>query len=115
MTVEDKPLQRCMDVPLEKSEELERIHFILGKRWMGLIVDTLRQRPAHFNEMSRVLDVSRRMLSARLKELVSIGVVERTDENGQITYALTPSGEELGPSLDVMRDWAIKHMDTMQD
>lgn len=111
MTVEDKPLHRRMDVSLEKCDALERIHFILGKRWMGLIVDTLRQRPAHFNELSRVLDVSRRMLSARLKELISIGVVERTEKNGQITYALTPSGTELGPSLDVMRDWAIKHLD----
>lgn len=103
-----------MDIPLEKCRKLEEIHFILGKRWMGPIVDTLRQRPAHFNELSRVLDVSRRMLSARLKELVAIGVVERTEENGTITYAFTPSGEELGPSLDVMREWAIRHLDRME-
>lgn len=100
-----------MDIPLEKSEMLEHIHFILGKRWMGPIVDTLRQRPAHFNELAKVLDISRRMLSARLKELISIGVVDRTEEDGDITYALTPSGEELGPSLDVMREWAIRHLD----
>lgn len=115
MTVQDEPLEGRMDVPLEKCEELERIHFILGKRWMGPIVDTLRQRPAHFNELSKVLDVSRRMLSARLKELISIGVVERTDEHGEILYALTPSGQELGPSLDVMREWAIRHVDLIRD
>lgn len=111
MSVEDKPLRRRKDVPLEKSKELEYIHFILGKRWMGLIVDTLRQRTAHFNELSKCLDISRRVLSARLKELISIGVVERTEAGGDITYSLTASGRELGPSLDVMRDWAIKHLD----
>ncbi len=55
------------------------------------------------------------MLSARLKELISIGVVERTDEHGEILYALTPSGQELGPSLDVMREWAIRHVDLIRD
>ncbi|WP_182353838.1 winged helix-turn-helix transcriptional regulator [Flaviflexus huanghaiensis] len=102
----------CPDIPLAACKKLEEIHFILGKRWTGPIVDTLRQRPAHFNELSRVLEVSRRTLSARLKELVSIGVVERTEDDGEITYTLTPAGEELLPSLDVMREWAIRHLHT---
>lgn len=106
----DELKKGCMDIPLEACKTLEEIHFILGKRWTGPIVDTLRQRPAHFNELSRVLEISRRMLSARLKELVSIGVVERTEEDKTITYALTPAGEELLPSLDIMRDWAIRHL-----
>lgn len=102
----DEPRRRA----LVKCEDLERIHAILGKRWMGLIVDTLRQRPARFNELAATLSISRRMLSARLKELISIDVVARTDENGEITYALTSAGHELGPSLDVMRTWSAKHL-----
>lgn len=101
---------RSPDAPLEKCEAMEKIYNVLGKKWMGPIVDVLRQRPAHFTEIATTISVSKRMLSARLKELSEIGVVERDESEGEILYSLTEAGKELGASLDVLRDWAIKHM-----
>lgn len=90
---------------------VDRAYRELGKRWMGLIVDVLRQRPAHFTEIVNTLSISKRVLSSRLKELMELGVVDREDQGGNILYSLTESGEMLAGSIDVMREWAKKHLD----
>ncbi len=48
--------------------------------------------------------ISRTMLSARLRELVDLGVLARTEENGAPTYALTEAGRELEA---VVRDLGV--------
>lgn len=107
---EDTDQSGNQPVDLHVCPVLDRAYGLLGKRWMGLIVDTLRQRPAHFNEIVHALSISKRVLSARLKELMEIGVVAREDEGGNIEYSLTESGEMLAGSMDVMREWAIKYL-----
>ena len=49
------------------------------------------------------------MLSDRLKELESYGLVERTVYPGppvRVQYALTRKGQELAPALDELKRWA---------
>ena len=52
---------------------------LLGKRWTGLILDTLMEGPQRFCEMTATVEgLSDRVLSDRLRELESEGVIERT-------------------------------------
>lgn len=103
----------CME-PVADSERLEacprlaRAFALLGKRWTALILDILVQRPARFAEIHRAIpNLSERLLSERLQELIVAGVVERQSGTGGTTrYALSSSGELLAPALDALRKWA---------
>ncbi len=88
----------------------EAVFRMLGKRWMGPIIDVLLQRPARFNEIARAIpQISKRMLDERLTELAECSLVEREVDPGPplaVTYRLTPRGEGLRPALDALRTWA---------
>ncbi len=90
---------------------------LIGRRWTGAIVAILLEvHPAHplrFGQISRAVpELSDRMLSERLRELESRGVVERrTDEGGKVTYALTAMGAGLEPALAALKDWAQHWLD----
>lgn len=96
--------------PLRSCRYTEEVFGLLGKRWTGLLIDLLLQRPARFNEMHAALPLlSKRVLSERLAELQTIGVVEREVDPGPpitATYRLTERGQALGPAMDALRVWA---------
>lgn len=83
---------------------------MLGKRWTGLLIDLLLQRAARFSELHSALPMlSKRVLSERLSELQSIGLIEREVDAGPpitATYRLTERGRALGPAMDALRVWA---------
>lgn len=83
---------------------------ILGKRWTGLIIKTLQDRPLRFSELAETLEVvSDRVISERLKELERENIVERRvypETPVRIEYALTPKGADLAPVLDALETWA---------
>jgi len=91
---------------------LERGFNLLGKRWTGLIVDVLLQRPARFSEIWRTLPgVSERVLRERLRELEQAGLVKRDVDPGppiMTTYELTPEGAAMEPAIDAVRNWAAE-------
>ena len=82
---------------------------LVGKRWSGAILLVLMDGPAHFSGiMQLVPEISDRLLSERLKELESEGLVERTviDEGPvRVEYALTEKGRALEPLIDDMRTY----------
>lgn len=98
------------NIELELCVCAERAFKLLGKRWSGLIVDLLLQRPARFCELAQAVPhLSERVMAGRLRELTEAGLVERRIEPGPpvaITYALTPLGEGLRPAIDALREWA---------
>ncbi|WP_326791417.1 helix-turn-helix transcriptional regulator [Streptomyces sp. NBC_00841] len=52
----------------------EDVFNLLGKRWMGPLIDLLLQRPARFSEIHAALPaLSKRVLSDRLSELQEVG------------------------------------------
>jgi DNA-binding HxlR family transcriptional regulator len=77
---------------------------LLGRRWTGAIVRVLTHRsPLRFSEIAQAVpQLSDRLLSERLKELETRGIVERT----AVGYALTPMGQELEPMLAELEAWA---------
>ena len=95
---------------LRACQHTEAAFRLLGKRWMGLILDLLLQRPARFNELARAIpQLSKRMLDERLTELAEHGLVEREVDPGPplaVTYRLTPRGQALRPAMDALRAWA---------
>jgi DNA-binding HxlR family transcriptional regulator len=83
----------------------------VGKRWTGAIIAVLMEGgPARFSEVgAAVPDLSDRLLSERMKELESRGLVARHVEGGppvRVTYELTAMGHELQPALAELRSWA---------
>lgn len=83
---------------------------LIGRRWSGAILFALGDGPLRFAEIaSAVPKMSDRLLSQRLKELESEGLLERSVEAGspvRVTYALTPKGSALGPTISELRNWA---------
>jgi len=97
-------------LPLHACSYTEDVFRLLGKRWSGLLIDLLLQRPARFNELATALpQLSKRVLADRLSELQAVGLVEREVAPGPpvaVTYRLTERGQGLAPAMDALRVWA---------
>lgn len=101
---------RDTGLPLHACHYTEEVFALLGKRWSGLLVDLLLQRPARFNELATAVpQLSRRVLTERLTELQEAGLVLREVDPGPpvaVSYRLTDRGVALRPALDALRVWA---------
>jgi DNA-binding HxlR family transcriptional regulator len=87
----------------------------LGKRWNGVILGTLMEGAASFSELRRAVEgISDSVLSERLSELGSAGLVRRSVHEGPplaVAYALTDSGAALLPALKELTTWARENLD----
>lgn len=86
---------------------------LVGRRWTGAILFSLIDGPHFFRELlTTVPGVSDRLLSQRLRELESEGLVERSVHDGppaRVSYCLSEKGRELEPALLELYDWAQRH------
>jgi len=105
-----RPRVPCVGVDVA----LTRVFELFGKRWTGLIVAVLTQRPAYFAELRRAIPkISERMLSDRLSELVEAGLVVREVDPGpplRVSYGLTEAGQAIRPSLHELGKWAERYL-----
>jgi DNA-binding HxlR family transcriptional regulator len=87
--------------PVAKASEL------LAERWMPLVLREFLAGGRHYGELRRGIPlISPAMLSARLRELVEAGVVERRPmARGRWEYRLTEAGEELRPVIQAFGVW----------
>lgn len=96
--------------PVDVCPSFQSAVELIGKRWTGAILCALLERPLHFAELAAsVPGLSHRLLSQRLKELESEGLVTRHVEPGvpvRVSYSLTGKGAELGPAISELRSWA---------
>jgi DNA-binding HxlR family transcriptional regulator len=87
---------------------------ILGKRWNGMIVDTLGAESLTFVALRRaVTGISDAVLSDRLTELAEAGLVARAVDPGppvSVSYALTSRGASLVPVLQELGRWASDNL-----
>ncbi|RSL29894.1 transcriptional regulator [Salibacterium salarium] len=83
---------------------------LLGKRWIGIIIRVLEAGPMRFNEMAeQIPDISKKMLTERLKDLEEQEMVERDvtpTTPVRITYTLTDKGKAITPALAEVQKWA---------
>lgn len=82
---------------------------LLGKRWTGLIIQSLLSGPKRFKDISEMIPhMSDRMLAERFKELEASGILTRTvypETPVRIEYALTDKGRGLQPVMDAVQRW----------
>ncbi len=83
---------------------------LIGKRWSGAIIWALADQPMRFADLKRAVPgLSDRLLSCRLRELETAGLISRTVEDGlpvKVTYDLTEKGRSLRPAIQTLREWA---------
>lgn len=83
---------------------------LAGKKWTAAILLALARGADRFSEIATSIDgISDRLLSARLRELETQGLVERIvvpSTPVQIRYTLTPAGSDLIRILHPLVQWA---------
>ena len=83
---------------------------LIGRRWSGAIISVMMGGPQCFNELlTAVPGLSDRLLTERLRELESEGLVRRTVLPGppvRVSYGLTEAGEGLKPVIEGLTLWA---------
>lgn len=88
---------------------------LIGRRWTGAIIQVLMHgRTRYCDIRSAIPDVSDRMLSERLKELESEGIVMRlvTPETPvRVEYELSKKGRALERALAAIAEWAEEWKD----
>ena len=85
------------------------IEFI-GRRWNGAILFVLMDGPCRFNELlTKVPNLSDRLLTERLRELETAGMVTREVHAGppvKVVYELTDAGRALSTVMSSIVEWA---------
>ncbi len=89
---------------------------LVGRRWTGAILRVLMDGPLRFSGIAQAVpELSDRLLSERMKELESRGIVERTVIAGpplRVQYELSRMGQELEPALAEIQRWARRWLGT---
>lgn len=85
---------------------------LIGRRWTGAIVRSMLGGQVRFTEIrDAVPNISDRLLSERLKELETAGIVERRGfSHRHVEYYLTTKGRELAPIVRAIERWAERWM-----
>jgi len=92
--------------PIAKASE------VLGERWSVLVMRELLIGSRKFNDIARGLpEMSRTLLTKRLRQFEEVGLLERFDGE----YQLTPAGEDLRPIVFGLGDWTARWMLTDPD
>jgi DNA-binding HxlR family transcriptional regulator len=86
---------------------------VLAAKWSVVVLARLGEGTQRFNELLRQIDgVSRRMLSATLRQLERDGLVERhvyARVPARVEYELSPVGEHLLIALGPLAGWGLEH------
>jgi len=87
---------------------------IIGGKWKPVILYCLRSDKRRFGELSaRIPDISRKVLTAQLKELEEDGLLTRKQYNEippRVEYELTKLGKSLTPVLNAMEKWGMENI-----
>ena len=89
------------------------INTISGK-WKVIAIWHLGFGPRRFGQLRKLLPgVSEKVLTAQLRQLESDGIVHRgiaPSSPPQVTYSLTPAGEELVEPMSALCAWGTRHL-----
>lgn len=88
---------------------VETTLMLIGDKWKVLIIRDLIPGTRRFNELHRsVGNVSQKVLTQKLREMESDGLLERTvyaEVPPRVEYTLTDLGMSLKPVLDSLEGW----------
>jgi DNA-binding HxlR family transcriptional regulator len=92
---------------------------VLAAKWSVIVLARLGSGTHRFNELLRQIDgVSRRMLSATLRQLERDGLVERhvyARVPARVEYELSDTGEALLAALAPLLDWGKLHQEEIAE
>ena len=87
---------------------------IIGDRWTLLVVRDLLRGSRYFDDFLRSPEgIATNILSARLRALCALGLVERTPDSSdqrRHTYRLSDDGLRLGELLGDIAAWGLKYL-----
>ena len=80
------------------------------------VQSALAQRPGALRR--QIPGASEAVILRQLTELVSDGILTRTESSGyplHVTYGFTPYGEPLGPIVEQLCAWGRQHQDVKEN
>ena len=86
----------------------------LSDRWTLLVLREAMLGVRRFGGMQRDLNISRSLLSDRLRKLVALGVLERRPYRRDPEwheYHVTQAGLELCSAVSALTNWVARHVD----
>ena len=97
---------------------LQQAVSVLAAKWSVVVLARLSSGTHRFNELTRQIDgVSRRMLSATLRQLERDGLIERhvypARVPARVEYELSSAGEALLSALTPLAGWGVEHADQL--
>ncbi len=101
--------------PIDENEleALQAAVGVLAAKWSVVVLARLASGSSRFNELLRQIDgVSRRMLSATLRQPERDGLIERhvfARVPARVGYELSPAGQELLAALAPLAGWGTEH------
>ena len=85
---------------------------IVGGKWKPVILAHLKQGPMRYGDLRRrIPGLSDKMLTQRLRELESFGLITRRKRGGRgarSVYVLTARVQALRPALAALNTWGTK-------
>jgi len=99
------PIPRPGEVFDPVARALDRI----GDRWTLVLVRQLLGGARGFQEIRTRTGIAPRVLSGRLRELLSQGFVEQVPDGARSLYALTERGRSLAPIVAAVARWWVMH------
>lgn len=94
---------------------MEAVLDLVGAKWKLLILYYVSRDRLRFSELRRrVGDVSEKMLSQQLREMVADGLLRRIDFKTvppHVEYEATAFGQELCISMQAICEWGSANMD----
>lgn len=84
----------------------------VGDRWSLLVIRDLGTGQKRFTDlMDRLGGITPKTLSQRLRELADAGIVttDRAPGRREVWYRLTQAGADLGPVIDALNWWGLRH------
>jgi DNA-binding HxlR family transcriptional regulator len=96
-----------------RSCSIARTLEIVGEKWALLAVREVFLGDRRFDEMVRRTGAPRDTLAARLRTLVSAGILERRqycEHPARSEYFLTEAGLDLYPIITTLRSWGDKYL-----
>jgi DNA-binding HxlR family transcriptional regulator len=121
-------LAKTINPVLETEEKLEKLSIlcpygklleVLGKpHTLEIIYGLTIRSPLRFTQIQKELKLQPKTLTARVKELVKLGLVARTSYNEippRVDYNLTQKGRDLDGMFEALNVWARKYNYVEQD
>lgn len=87
---------------------------VLGGKWKTVLLCYLKQQRWRYSDLRRLVpELSDKMLTERLRDLIAVGLVvhhkEGSGRNASSYYALTAKGRSLGHLLGQIYEWGDQH------